>query len=314
MQIWSQNSKKCSKAELAFRLVAYAGIVLGIAGARPSNATQPNKIPVTTPIVTSLKSDLASRSTTVFDHLLVRWERLYGTKAVEPLLSIAGDSNNADADRYVALMGAARLGGFSSAPLFVPFLKDSSWMIRSAALRILSALENPQTAQATLPLLKDPALVVRLEAVATVQKLRPVGVVSGLVEMANDEANYHGGKALWVPQKAIEALVSLRASEAMPKLRPLLDRTTDPEFLAKTVDALDTLAGQPAETELETSDRVKRWKVALGNIEPKEADTAVAAKDAADTISAHQAAPRRPTAAGVPAKAKPAASLDEDKP
>lgn len=297
MQIWSQSSKKCSRVNKArasgacasiAKLAFYSGIVLMIAGPRPSLAVQTK---MSTPMITSLKSDLASRNTTVFDHLLVRWERLYGTKAVEPLLSIAGDSSNADADRYVALMGAARLGGYSAAPLFVPFLKDSAWMIRSAALRVLAALENPQTAQATLALLKDPALVVRLEAVTTVLKLRPVGLVSGLVEMAKDENNYHGGKALWVPQKVLDALVSLRASEAIPKLRPLLDRSTDPEFLAKTVDTLDTLSGQPAERELEVAERVTRWKIALGN-------------DTTDSVSSNQAAPRRQVAAGVRTKAK----------
>src|SRR5581483_1570708 len=92
-------------------------------------------------------------------------------------------------------------------------------------------------------------------------------------------------------------------SEAMPKLRPLLDRSTDPDFLAKTVDSLDALAGQPAESDLETADRVKRWKVALGNLEETpSATTAVAAKDQMDTIATKQGAPRRSlTAAGVPA-------------
>jgi HEAT repeat protein len=288
MQIWSLNSKKCSKAEAKMRLGLFAIAVITIIAARPSLAVQPAKIPVTTPMMTSLKSDLATRNGTSFDHLLVRWERQYGVKAVEPLLSIAGDSKNPDADRYVALMGAARLGGYSSAPLFVPFLKDSSWMIRSASLRVLTALENAETAQAVLPLLKDPALVVRLEAVNSALKLKPVGVVPGLVDSLNDEANYHGGKALWVPQKAIEALVTLRAKEALPKLRPLLDRSTDPEFLAKTVDALDTLAGQMPESELATSDRVTRWKVALGK-----------ATEQSDSIATQQAS-RKPIAAQAP--------------
>jgi HEAT repeat protein len=239
--------------------------------------------PVTTPLLTTLKTDIASRKSVAFDALLKRWESLYGAKAVDPLLSIAGDSHAPDPDRYVALMGAARLGGFAAAPLFMPFLKDGSWMIRSAALRILTGLENPQTAYAVLPLLKDPALVVRLEAVAAVEKLNPVGAVPALVDTLANPANYHGGKALWVPSRAIDALVSLRASRAQIGLRPLLDRSTDPELLAKTVDALDTLSGQPPERELDLHDRVKRWKTTLGAV----------AANVSDAISSHQGAPAR---------------------
>jgi HEAT repeat protein len=290
MLTWSLNSKKCLKVSGGL------GAALLICASAAFAAVQPRKIPVTTPLATSLRSDLASRTGTSFDGLLQRWERQYGARAVDPLLGIAGDPQLADADRYVALMGAARLGGYASAPLFVAYLKDSSWMIRSASLRILTALENPQTAQAVLPLLKDPALVVRLEAVTAVQKLRPVGVVSGLVDCLGDEANYHGGKALWVPLKSLEALAALRASEAMPKLKPLLEHITDPDLLAKTVDTLDSLAGQPPESEIALQDRVTRWKVALGSTEKAAlpaAEPAVLRVPTADSISSSQAAPTR---------------------
>ena len=80
-------------------------------------------------------------------------------------MQIASDPRNEDSNRYVALMSAAKLGGPSGAPFILSFLKDRSWMMRSGALRALTALENPKTAEAVLPLLRDPALVVRAEAV-----------------------------------------------------------------------------------------------------------------------------------------------------
>ena len=46
-------------------------------------------------------------------------------------------------------------------------------MIRNGRCRALAALGNPATAQNVLPLLSDIALVVRLEAVHTIEKLRP---------------------------------------------------------------------------------------------------------------------------------------------
>ncbi len=286
----SQSSKRCSRADALLRhglaLAALCCGGLAIATAPGQAAIKGPRI--VTPLETTLKSDLATRKSTVFDHLLKRWERQYGIKAVEPLIAIGADANNPDADRYVALMGAARLGGYSSAPLFVPFLKETSWMMRAAALRIITALENPATAQSVLPLLRDKALVVRLEAVTAVEKLRPVGTVTALVEGLGSAENYHGGKALWVPHKILDALVSLRATEASSRLRPLLERQTDPDLMKRLVNSLDALAGQVSEAELPVHERVNRWKIALGPLPPQtlpEMNT--------DAISSGLAAPSR---------------------
>ena len=133
-----------------------------------------------TPTLSSLKKELslprATGASNSFEPLIQSWQKRYGTHAVEPLLELAaGNLNLDDPERYMAFMGAAKLGGKENAPKLVRFLKDRSWMIRSAALRALTALKNPSTAPATLPLLRDPALVVRLAAVDAVEKLQPPG-------------------------------------------------------------------------------------------------------------------------------------------
>ena len=53
-----------------------------------------------------------------FEPLLKHWEKRYGSAAASPLLTLASSSESsgiADPQRYVALMGAARLGGKSTA-------------------------------------------------------------------------------------------------------------------------------------------------------------------------------------------------------
>jgi hypothetical protein len=308
MQIWSPNSRRCSKAEAGARhALAVAALVCGAiaVASSPGEAAVKKGAKIVTPLQTTLKSDLATRKTTVFDNLLKRWDRQYGTRAVEPLLAIAADTTSPDADRYVALMGAARLGGYSAAPLFTAFLKDSSWMIRAAALRILAALENPATSQAVLPLLQDKALVVRLEAVTAVEQLRPVGAVAALVDSLASESNYHGGKALWVPHKVLDALVSLGASDASPKLRPLLERQTDPDLMKKLVNSLDALAGQPPEAELPVHERVNRWKVALGPLPPATNTDAISSGLAAPSRAPARAPARSAARAPASAAAQP---------
>jgi len=212
-----------------------------------------------------IRRDLSKRTSKRFDSLLASWKKRYGTRAVEPLLGIAADRKLSDPDRYIALMGSARLGGPAIAPRLTPLLKDKSWMVRSAALQALRFLGNREAAPHVLALLKDPALVVRSEAVQTVEALRPEGAVPALVDAATDEANYHAGKARWVPQKALAALVKLEAPGSVAReLRPLLDYEADPELVRQTIRTLEAITGRsPASAAVPLSDSVRAWKATL---------------------------------------------------
>jgi hypothetical protein len=254
---WSPNLKKCSRDSFALMpsLVTLAWATFFILYSIPAPTAE-------TALVQNLKSDLQKRKGTSFGELVREWEGKYWTSAFHPLMQIASDPKNSDADRYVAVMGAAKLGGAESAPLFVPLLKDPSWMIRSAALRALTAFKLPQTADAVLPLISDSALVVRAEAVEAVKVLKPKGGVDALVSTLENPDNYHGGKAQWVPQKALSALVALQAKEAISKLVPILEypeSRKDPEILVQTLDTLDSLSGKQPIAGASTAERVARW-------------------------------------------------------
>jgi HEAT repeat protein len=219
--------------------------------------------PAGTTLQKLLLADLKARSSRSFDGILKQWEHQYGTNAVDPLLSIAVNKKHADADRYVALMGVARLGGRGVAPQLTGFLKDPSWMLRSGSLRALSALKDENTSTAVLPLLKDKALVVRLEAVQAAEKLRPSGTAQALAVAANDPANFHAGRAQWVPQRALAALVSMEAREAAPLLRPLLERNSDQDILQQTILALEVMTGKKLEPGKPLPNQVAAWKLEL---------------------------------------------------
>ena len=219
---------------------------------------------IITPLAVSLRSDIATRKDASFETLLHRWQTRYGTQAVDPLFSLAADSANPDADRYVALMGAAKLGGYATSARVAHFLGDPAWMMRSGAIRLLTAFQDKPSSARILSLLRDKALVVRLEAVSAVAKLRPAGAANALVAAALDPNNYHGGKALWVPHRALDALAALDAREQAPKLAPLLTHENDPALQHRTVETLDRLAGHstggPAES---LAKRVLAWKAEL---------------------------------------------------
>jgi HEAT repeat protein len=245
-QTWLPNSKKCLRASLS-----YSVILLGVYSSS-TLASIPN-------LVDKLKADIHARTGTSFEVLLRHWETTYGTSAFHPLLKIVSNTQNPDSERYIALMSAAKLGGSDSAPLFVPFLKDPSWMIRSGALRVLSAFSNPVTAEAILPLLRDPALVVRAEAVDAVLALQPKGAVEALISTISDPANYHGGKAETVPQRALRALAQMKKKEAAPQLVPLLRLSLDSQILMLTVQTLETLTGKKSQKGLALADQIQSW-------------------------------------------------------
>lgn len=204
--------------------------------------------------------DLESRRSLSFKAMLRHWETEYGTRAVSPLLQIAGDTRVPESQRYIATMGVAKLGGAAVAPRIVPLLRDSSWMIRTGALRALTALRNSKTTGSVLPLLRDPALAVRIEAVEAVQKLRPPGAAAALVSILERPENYHARKAQWVPQRALSALQALNAREMAPKLLPLLDRLHDEDLVRRTIETLESLTGKKLAAGKPLSDQAKAWK------------------------------------------------------
>ncbi len=233
--------------------------------ATPSAATVASGAKESEKIGREIRKDLAERRSLSFGPLVRIWETKYGAKAVPSLLNLASDAKRADTDRYLALMGAAKLGGERISRQIARYLSDTSWMIRSGALQALSGLNAREESHRVIALLKDPALVVRVEAVRTVVKLQPTGSVDALLSSLEDPRNYHGGKAQWVPQAALRGLIELKAKGSAPRLLPLLSRKDDPQFLEITVEALEKLTGQKLKAESPLPTRVEEWKKTLAS-------------------------------------------------
>lgn len=248
------SSKKC--------LTASAVALALLTSSTNANAARPATSPVSS-VDAEIRRELSSRKGASFDALLDGWHKRYGAKAVSSLTKLASDKSLPDASRYIALMGIARLGGAPAAKVLTPYLSDPNWMVRYGTLRALRALGNAESATAVIPLLKDPALVVRSEAVEAIEALKPKGAVSALIAAIESRDNYHQGKAQWVPQKALRALVSLNAKGIAFRLAPLLDRTQDPALQSETVNTLEALTGRKYKQGASLEVRVREWKTAL---------------------------------------------------
>lgn len=239
---WLLNSKKCSTAKNRAPWLATLTLCLCV-GPNALASPAPSRPLVGKPNTISLKKEIQAAQSRDFDPLLARWSKTYGTGAVLPLSDIATDPKGADRERYVAIMGLAKLGGKATSPLIQKLLKDSSWMVRTASLRALVALDDRTAATTILNSLSDPALLVRLEAVHAVRKLRPAGASQSLAATLSNPENYQRGQPLFVPQKALDAIAELRSPEAIPSLLTFLDRTRNSELRKQTLATIQTLAG-----------------------------------------------------------------------
>lgn len=185
--------------------------------------------------------------------LHTNWRKQYGDQAVPALTKLARNSSETDTNRYVAILGLAKIQGRVSAPLLITLLKDKNWMVRNASLKALRVVGSSSDGERVIPLLGDPAWVVRSEAIETLKFLKPIGVEKALLASALNPAHYQNGKAIWIPKQAIQALGEIRSAfdqdphvllSVTNELRPLLaqaDLAQDPELKQVTQKTLNVL-------------------------------------------------------------------------
>lgn len=229
---------------------------------------------------TYLRSDLASfrkEKLTDFKSLIQKWERVYGEAALPALGRISRDGKASDADRYVAILATTKIHGPKSATEMLPLLDDKNWMVRSAALKSIEILGYTPAGPKVLEKLEnDPALVIRLQTVETLLRLRPEGVEKALLNAALSPKNYRPanfkkGRADWVPQRALEALRTLapelknakKSRSVALQILPLLNEAKDGRIRAQALHTIETLEERSLGSGRPFAERALAWNKAL---------------------------------------------------
>ncbi len=170
-----------------------------------------------TPSLPSVREELLAHQGTSFERLIKKWEANSEREELSnQLITLSKDSSLGDASRYIALQGAARLIGKPGKPVqmnqFEGLARDPSWMIRSGALKALEVTDTERASRVAAVLLGDPAFVVRLEAMSSLEKLRPTGsqIELSLLNAAEDPRNWRNSQPLQIPTRAIHLLALLR--------------------------------------------------------------------------------------------------------
>jgi len=150
-------------------------------------------------------------------------------------------------------------------------------MVRSAALKSIEILGYaPASSKVLEKLENDPALVIRLQTIETLLRLRPEGVEQALVNAALSSKNYRPanfkkGRADWVPQRALEALRTLAPelkssgkSHALAlQVLPLLNHAKDGRIRAQALHTIETLESKSLKSGRPFAERALAWNKAL---------------------------------------------------
>ncbi len=257
------SSKKCLS-------LSALGLTLAISSAYATIPSTP--IGLKTTVEANIRDDLKSfhkQKKNDFQALVQKWERVYGGASAPSLLKIARDKNTANTDRYVAVLAHTRVRGPHDATELLGLLDDRDWMVRSAALKSIEILGYTPASPKVLEKLKtDPALVIRLQAIETLLRLRPAGLPDALLDAAMDgknyrPGNYRKGRADWVPQRALAALRELKPAGYSLRLLPLLNDSKDGRIRAHALHTIEVLEAKSLKAGRPFNERAAAWTGAL---------------------------------------------------
>lgn len=166
--------------------------------------------------------------------------------------------------RWRALTTMGRLDPAMFAKEIDRALVSPEWFMRNAALIALLSGERPKAVEWSLKLLKDPALIVRTQAVRNLIALNARESESELWAVLYDRRNFKGRESLWIRAHAAEALAKFAGpGRAKNFERLLLDADTRLHKWA--------VAGLENATGLRLSDRTEpvevrrqKWLARLG--------------------------------------------------
>jgi hypothetical protein len=180
---------------------------------------------------TSIQQDLIRQSGRDFGPLVAAWKRRPNPKqTLKELFSIAQDRKSPDHVRYIALQGFAQLAQGTDDSVDLLSLRqlseDPSWMVRTGTLKALEIVNPKEATPVALILLKDPALVVRMEALRSIETLKLTGkdIENSLLDAAEDPRNWRANQPLHIPERAALLVLQLRRQTTPKKmeLRSLL--------------------------------------------------------------------------------------------
>ena len=171
-----------------------------------------------------------------------------GVQAVPVLTKVMREGAYSDKKRWLATFSLGRIMGKKSRRFIAKFTRHPHWVMRLAGLKTLLALKDHSSGKFYRDALRDPSLVVRLQALENIRTLNIKEYGQEVWQMIFHKHNYRGGKGqrrrTAIISKAIRVVGELQYSPARGALLKLVQNHKYSDLTADIDYALQKLTGE----------------------------------------------------------------------
>lgn len=189
-------------------------------------------------------------------------------KAVPVLIKVMKESKYPEQNRWHATMFLAQIMGAKSAPFIAKFTDHPHWMMRVAALKALLGLKQAEYHAVYSKALKDPSLIVRVQALDNISQLKITKLAPEVWSMMYDQTNYTGAKGARKRTSIVKSIIrtvgDVHYTEAKKPLAKLIQKPKYQDLMDDLDYSLEKITGEVSPNSVEQ--RRKFWsKVALAD-------------------------------------------------
>lgn len=166
-----------------------------------------------------------------------------GPQVYSDLKKTAFDDKNRLALRWQAFMAMAKIAEKESLPEVEMALNHEDWFLRSAALKVITLLDEAKAYSASVKALNDSALVVRTQAVNNLARLKKTESADLLWKQLYSKNNYHKNQSLWIRRHIVEALAEVEGKGSEGKFIKILE-DSDSTLFKPAIKGLEKITGQ----------------------------------------------------------------------
>lgn len=193
--------------------------------------------------------------------MLKRNAFMHKQKAVPTLIKVMKESKFPEQNRWHATMLLAQIMGPQAAPFIAKFTEHPHWMMRVAALKALLGLKQTEYTAVYSRALKDPSLIVRVQALDNISQMKIKSLAPQVWNMMYDQSNYTGEKGARkrtsIVKSIIRTLGDLEYTEAKKPLAKLIQKPKYQDLIDDLDYSLEKITGEKSPDDVEQ--RRKFW-------------------------------------------------------
>lgn len=182
-------------------------------------------------------------------------------KAVPVLIKVMKEGKYPDQNRWQATMLLGQIMGKKSAPFIAKFSSHPLWMMRVASLKALLALKQDTYHAVYATALRDPSLIVRVQALDNISQMKITSLAPNVWSMMYDQTNYAGEvgarKRTSIVKSVIRTTGDLRFTKAQKPLAKLMQKPKYQDLMDDIDYSLEKMTGKTSPNSV--SERRKFW-------------------------------------------------------